>query len=304
MSRTVLITGAAGFAGRAMCCCLSSIGQELKVIAVDMLQNTDCPCDRFCLAECADAEKIKGIIEETKPDFIIHLAGTFGSGDVQSIYRTNVLSMTALLEAMRLIVPSSVFVSAGSAAEYGKIKADNLPVTEDNLCSPVMPYGLSKYLATQIAQYYHRVHSLCTMVVRPFQLIGKGVTDRLAPGAFARRLLDAKRAGLSEIQVGNLDSSRDFMDIQDAVRAIWMLCEKPAPGEIFNLCSGWPVKMGELLALMQTVLGTDIRPVVENAYLRGNADVDMVYGSYEKIKKHCGWTPQTPLEQSVKDLLS
>jgi GDP-4-dehydro-6-deoxy-D-mannose reductase len=302
MSQTVLLSGAAGFAGRYMCQHLRSVAEELKIIGIDTQQCIESYCNTAYVADIADAEKMRVVMEQVKPQYIIHLAGTFGAGDVQSIYRINVLSMTALLEAMRQVVPSAIFISTGSAAEYGRIKTDSLPVTEETSCNPVMPYGLSKYLATQIATYYHRVHNLCTMTVRPFQLIGKGVTDRLAPGAFARRLLNAKQAGLSEIQVGNLDSCRDFLDVRDAVKAMWLLCQNPMPGEIFNLCSGKPVKISELLSLMQQALGTDIRPVTDQCYLRGKSDVDVVYGSYDKIERYCNWRPQITLEESVRNL--
>jgi GDP-4-dehydro-6-deoxy-D-mannose reductase len=302
MVQTALVTGAAGFAGQYMCEYLRSTDRNLRIVSIDMQQNMDCQCDDFYVADITDFEKTKGVIEKEKPDFIIHLAGTFGTGDVQNMYKINILSSTAILEAMRAIIPSAIFIAAGSAAEYGNIEASCLPVTEQHPCRPVMPYGLSKNIATQIAQYYYQVHRLCTMVVRPFQLIGKGVTDRLAPGAFAKRLIEAKKNNAKIISVGNLESSRDFLDIRDAVKGLWLLCENPVPGQVFNLCSGKPVKMGELLELMLSVLEADIRPVTDPSYLRGKSDVSVVYGSFKKIKGHCGWEPQKSLEQSIWEM--
>ena len=302
MTQTVLVTGAAGFAGQYMCQYVRSIGQGPKIVGLDIQQNLDCKCDDYYVTDITDAEKTKAIIEKTKPKFIVHLAGTFGASDVQSIYKVNVLSITAILEAMRAITPSSIFIAAGSAAEYGNIETSCLPVTEQHPCHPVTPYGLSKYMTTQIAAYYHRVHGLCTMTVRPFQLIGKGVTDRLAPGAFLRRLIEARENNVETINVGNLESSRDFLGIHDAVRALWLLCQKPAPGKVFNLCSGKPVKMRDLLELMIRISGRDIQPVTDQSYLRGKADVSIVYGSFKKIEDHCGWEPKKSLTQSVQEM--
>jgi GDP-4-dehydro-6-deoxy-D-mannose reductase len=191
---------------------------------------------------------------------------------------------------------------AGSAAEYGKIKAEQLPVTETMPCQPVTVYGLSKLLATQVSLYYHRVHGLNVMIVRPFQLIGKGVTSRLAPGAFAEQL---KRAILDKsniIKVGNLETSRDFLDVHDAVKAIWMLCQKSSAGQIFNLCSGKPVKINDLLNMMIGNCGQHLKIEIDPSRLRGTSDVSTVYGSFEKIKQHCGWCPKRCLADSISDM--
>jgi len=300
MKHSVLITGAGGFVGKYLCRYLRTLPDNFNIAGIDLHDDMAGTYDSFYTDDLQDAGYVKNIIEEVKPRYVIHLAGTFGTEDTQQIFRVNVFSMMTLLDAILTVAPDVVFITAGSAAEYGSIDQENLPVTEENPCNPVTPYGLSKYLATTISQHYCRVHHLCTMIVRPFQLIGKSVTDRLAPGAFVKRLLEAKQAGISEIQVGNLESSRDFLDVQDAVRAIWMLCEKPKPGEIFNLCSGKPVKMRDLLDLMIQVLGIQITPRTKQNFLRGNADVSVIYGSYEKIKNHCGWEPETPLEEGIE----
>lgn len=303
MKQTVLITGACGFAGRAMCDYLRSVQPDLKLIGIDLATPPEGSYDSFCQTDVSDFDQIRKPIQEHRPDYILHFAGSFGTEESMQIYRVNVLSAATLLEAVRQWTPRAVFIAVGSAAEYGQVKSSDLPVQELLECHPVSPYGLSKYLATLTVRYYAQVHALRAMVVRPFQLLGKRVTDRLAPGAFAKRLREAVQEGKQEISVGNLESSRDFLDIQDAVRAIWMLCEKPAPGEIFNLCSGQPVRMKDLLDLMIRITGQDIHPTTDSAYIRGQADVNVVYGSFSKIREHCGWQPQVRLQQSIKVML-
>lgn len=303
MNKKVLITGISGFAGRHMAAYLQALDPASAIIGVDLQRQEDCPCDRFYGIDLSDANGVQDLFKRESPDYVIHLAGVFGTDNVSLTYRINVLSAVALLESIRQFAPEAIFITAGSAAEYGRVESCDMPITEAAPCNPVTPYGQSKYLATSTAQYYFRVHNLCTMVVRPFQLIGKGVTDRLAPGAFAKRLTDAVQAGKKEILVGNLESSRDFLDIHDAVRAIWMLCENPKPGDVFNLCSGTPVKMQALFDLMTEVIGTPIQPVTESTYLRGKADVNVVYGSYKKLKSHCGWVPLIKLDESVSTMV-
>ncbi len=243
------------------------------------------------------------MVREIRPDYIINLVGTFRSEDAESIYRSNVLSVTSILEAARKYSPRAKIITSGSAAEYGRVDSSRMPITEETPSLPVMLYGLSKQMATQAALYYARVHSMCVMVVRPFQIIGNGVSDRTAPGAFAKQLKMLLAEGKKVIQTGNLESSRDFIDVHDVVKAIWMLCEKPMPGEIFNLCSGSPVCIRDLLEMMIKESGAQLKVEIDPVRLRGKADVSQIYGSYQKLHRHCGWCPTISLRESVKMML-
>lgn len=303
MQKQALITGPCGFAGRHMCEYLAGLPERPKIIGIDVLDTPPRSCDSFYKADISSAEDVREIIKLTKPDFIIHLAGTFGKDDHTEIYKVNALSIMALLEAARQYVPDVVMIAVGSAAEYGRIKPDQLPVDEQTPCEPVTPYGLSKHLATQLTLYYHRVHHIRVMTVRPFQLIGKGINASLAPGAFAKQLKQTITKGSKVIKVGNLDTYRDFLDIHDAVEAIWALCQKPAPGEIYNLCSGKPTKMADLLQTMIDLCSADVNIEVDQSLLHRRVDVSKVYGSYQKIRDHCGWQPKRSLLQSLKVML-
>ena len=303
MTKQVLITGASGFAGRHMCEYLAAKEHRPRIIGVDISCAPSRACDAFFNADLSSSVEIAKVLEETRPECIIHLAGKFGADDPQAVYRANVLSMSALLESARRFTPGAVIVAAGSAAEWGRVKPEQLPITEATPCQPVTPYGLSKHLAMRIAMYYHRVHNTCVMTVRPFQLIGEGVPAQLAPGAFAEQLKRTLQERSRIIRVGNLETYRDFLDVRDAVRAIWMLCEKPAAGESFNLCSGKPTKMGELLQMMIKSCGVDISIEVDPGRLRGGAEIERTYGSFEKLKAHSTWEPRIDLEQSVRDML-
>jgi len=285
-----------------MCNYLDCLQHRPKIIGVDIKDAAPANCDSFYKMDLSSADNVAELIKQSKPDYIIHLAGAFDTKGPQEIYKVNVLSITTLLEAACKHVPDIVMVATGSAAEYGRVESHQLPVDEQTLCKPVTLYGMSKQLATQIALYYHRVHNICVMVVRPFQLIGKGVTSRLVPGAFAEQLKQTIAKGSKVIKVGNLESSRDFLCIHDAVKAIWALCQNPAPGEIFNLCSGKPTKISYLLQTMIDHCQVDVKIEVDSSRLRGNADVPQIFGSYQKLKNHCGWSPKRTLEDSIAEM--
>jgi len=300
MPKQILVTGAAGFWGRFTCEYLVGLGETIEVTGTDIFKPDKVCCNKFVVTDMLCAEAVENLVKQSMPDYVIHLAGTYGDETAFDVYKVNVLSVIALLEAVRKYAPDAVVIIAGSAAEYGRIEPGQLPVDEQTLCSPVTHYGMSKKLASQVALYYHDVYKIGTMVIRPFQLIGKGVTARLAPGAFAKRLQKAVVEGSKVIKVGNLDSSRDFLDVRDAVEAVWMLCRKPAGGEMFNLCSGKPTKIYDLLQEMIKCCGAPIKVEVDATLLRGQADVSVMYGSYQKIMNHCGWRPKISLSQSIQ----
>jgi GDP-4-dehydro-6-deoxy-D-mannose reductase len=303
MRKQALITGPCGFVGRHMCDYLASLPERPRVIGIDIADTPPSNCDCFYKTDLSCSEHVEKIVKETVPDFIINLAGTFNKDDHIQLHRVNVLSLISLLEAARQYVPRVVMITAGSAAEYGRIQPEQLPVDEQTPCEPVTTYGLTKHLATQIALYYHRTHNICTMVLRPFQLIGRGVNTTLAPGSFAKQLRETVDKGSNIIAVGNLDSYRDFLDVRDAVAAIWALCQNPAAGEIYNLCSGKPTKIADLLQAMIGLRGTDVRIEVDPSRLRGRAEVPEVYGSYQKLRKQCGWKPKISLLESLQTMI-
>ncbi|MFC1792125.1 NAD-dependent epimerase/dehydratase family protein [Planctomycetota bacterium] len=303
MRKSILITGICGFAGRHMCDFLAGLSERPKIIGADIIGTQPDHCDAFFKADLTSPKETEHILRETLPDFIIHFAGTFNAENIQEMFKANVLSIITLLEAARECVPYAVIIAAGSAAEYGAIEPDQLPVDEQTPCRPVTYYGLSKQSATQTALYYHRIHKISTMVVRPFQLIGPGLTPKLAPGAFAQKLKELRTTGLKTFQVGNLESWRDFLDVYDAAEAIWALCQNPAPGEIFNLCSGEPTKIADLLQMMIDYSSTEVEIEIDPSRMRGRNDVTKVYGSYQKIRNHCGWEPKRSLSQTLKAML-
>ena len=300
MALSVLITGASGFAGRHVCALIGAQPDRPRVYGVDVVEPSHQNCDWFCMADVSDGNAVAEVVKRTAPDYIVHLAGVFGARDTQEIFRTNILSMTALMEAVRKHSPHAVVVAAGSAAEYGVASEDLMPIVESMPCFPASPYGLSKLVATEIALHYFRAYGVQVSIVRPFQLLGKGISPRLAPGAFAAKLTEAIAAGREMIYVGNLDSTRDFVDVDDFAEAIWALCLCPAPGEVFNVCSGDGVRIGSLLEDMIKASGAKVSWERDPTRIRGQADVSVMVGDFRKIEGHCGWRPNRDLQQSIK----
>jgi GDP-4-dehydro-6-deoxy-D-mannose reductase len=300
--KTFLITGANGFWGSHLSSYLLQKYPDLEIVGVDREIYSSNSDIKLLEVDLANYKKVAEVINFIKPNYVIHLAGVFGSYNDTTVLNSNYTMTINLLYSLKNSSKDCIFISAGSAAEYGYVNKKHLPITEDVKAKPASDYGFAKLISTQSCLYFKKKYQLCTMVVRPFQLIGKGISDRLVVGAFTNQLIEAGHKGENIIKVGNLESSRDFLDVKDACRAISLLCENPAPGEIFNICSANPIKIVELLDCMKKQINKEIVIRTDPDKLKRQSDVSVVYGSYDKINQHCNWEPEFSLQESVEQL--
>lgn len=299
MTRTVVVTGGCGFWGRHLRARLRE-RPSTRVLSWDLVAPTDDEGDALDLAVPADVE---AAMARHRPDAIVHLAGSFAATRLDEAIHANLLPLVAVLAAARRDCPDALIISAGSAAEYGPTPPGTDLVSEDQPSRPATPYGLAKHLATETALYHHRTHGTTITVLRPFQLIGPGLSPRLAPAAFAERLAAVRHRG-GDLTVGRLDSVRDFLDVRDACDAVLALLDSPAPGRVFNLCSGNAVTMEQLLKTMMTVADLSPRVVVDPALSGERVDVSRMVGDPSQLRAHCGWHAHRTLSDAVRYLMT
>ena len=140
-----------------------------------------------------------------------------------------------------------------------------------------------------------RVHT-----VRPFQFIG----PRKYPDAcshFARGIIAVERGELSEVRVGNLDAVRDYLDVHDGVRAMWLIARAAQPGDVFNICSGTGRPLREILRMLMTIAGVNA-PVIEDPQRLRPLDVPVVVGDNTRLRR-LGWEPAIAIKQTLADIL-
>ena len=114
------------------------------------------------------------------------------------------------------------------------------------------------------------------------------------PGFVVNDLCRAATEGKTQITVGNPKIRRDFTDVRDACRAYHLLMTKGSPGEVYNVCSGKTVSIGEIAARLK------LKIKIRKAWRQN--DPLVVYGNNAKLKR-LGWQPQISLDQSLKDTL-
>ncbi len=244
------------------------------------------------------------MLRETQPVLVFHFAGlTPGRPpiDAGALFQSNVLGTFHLLTALQQEAPHATSLLIGSSGLY---RPEREPISEGHGVAPTSDYSRSKLLQEMIAVGIGHEFGLPIVRARTFNLVGPGQPPGLVCSSFARQLAAAE-LGLSEAQVsvGRLDSWRDFTDVRDAVSAYLLLGEKGRPGEVYNVCSGRAVQIGEILDRLLGLARIRVRVVPNSSGPSAPGDIDSQRGRYDKLHAETGWEPRVSLEQSLADLL-
>jgi GDP-4-dehydro-6-deoxy-D-mannose reductase len=244
-------------------------------------------------------KKIDYLVNTVKPDYIINLAGIFGAELLDDLVRVNTGISQKLLEKIiqyRHSIKNVLFI--GSAAEYGNSTC--FPIHEDHPLNPCNFYGLSKVFQTQIARYYFNTFEININIVRPFNIIGTGLSRKLALGAFIEQIKNLPSGGV--IQVGNIHTRRDYIAVEDVVDAYWKILLHGKPGEIYNLCQGMSFPINDLLQEAIKISGKNLSVRINSDLIRKNDILDS-YGDNSKLKSTVPWKVQYNIENSIRNML-
>lgn len=294
-----MITGVSGFSAWHLARRLRRV-ESAWILGLDAVAPTrTVPVDQLAMLDICDKSRMEETLSAARPDFVFHLAG-MQRGDAAAMFQTNTVGTLRLLEALRAAAPEARCLVIGSAAEYGHVPPERLPIIEDEPARPCGAYGASKLAATLLALEYARAYGLRVTVARPFNLVGAGIPPTLVVGALVRRIISAVRSGGREtVKVGNLDTVRDFLDVEDAVDAYVRILETGQVGEIFNLCSGEPTTIRSvvetLLAFAPGKVGVEVDPTLVR-----HGEILASYGHWSKAAEAFGFRPTTPLSEALR----
>jgi GDP-4-dehydro-6-deoxy-D-mannose reductase len=288
---TVLVTGLSGFVGR-------HLAQHLA--AVDL-------ADAAGWIDVRDAGRVNQAIAALRPQAVVHLAAQSSvpasREDPRQTYEVNFLGTLNLLQALRASHFRGRMLYVGSADIYGAVAPADLPITEDCPPRPLNPYAVSKAAAEALCYQWSRDGDFEIVIARPFNHIGPGQSEQFAVSDFARQAA-ACRKGRSpaRLQVGDIDTTRDFTDVRDIVRAYASLLRDGGNGEIYNVCSGTERSLREVIGELSAICGVEMEIEVVPEKLRP-AEQRRMRGSFAKLRRDTGWEPVIPFSRTLRDTL-
>ena len=298
MARVLLIAGSS-FIGQHCARVFSQAGHEVlgtarRIRAGSSLVSLD-------ITRPGDVDRVIGVLQ---PDWIVNCAGSPSSPNPAEHYAVHVQGTLNVLQAAADNGHVPVLLM-GSAAEYGPVPAEELPVQESHLEEPTTFFGASKLAQTQLACVAARELGLSILITRPFNVIGPGLPDSYFAAALTGRLLrqrDEDRRDAFEVR--NAEATRDFVDVRDVARALLMLREATQPergsAEVFNIATGLQTSLLDVAMQMGDLAG-GLNPVAGGeAASRGG--ISRSCGSFAKLHHATGWQPEIPWRQSIVDL--
>lgn len=309
----ILITGITGFIGSHLAEFLLAKGHRIWGTKDwrSPQDNVDGISDKIQLinANMRDQVSLRLALEESRPTVIFHLAADAyvpaSYTHPTSTMETNAIGTICLLEAVRQTGLKSTIIIASSSDVYGKVKKEDIPITEDCPFRPISPYGTSKLAQDMIGYQYSAAYAMRIIRARMFIHTGPRSNPTTSLSSFAKQIAEIesgkKKATLS---VGNLDSLRTFGDVRDLCQALWLLAKKGRTGEAYNIGSTEPLKVGDALDMLigMSTAKDLIKVKVDKRRLRPT-DVVLQIPNTDKMRKETGWRPKIPIETTLKDLL-
>jgi GDP-4-dehydro-6-deoxy-D-mannose reductase len=309
----LLITGITGFVGSHMAEYALAQGAQVFGSARwrSRTENIEHLKDKIQLVECdlRDVASTRRLLEITSPTHVVHLAaqsfvGTSWHSPAETM-STNITSQMNLLEGMRALKLEPRFLAIGTSEEYGLVHPDELPIKETNPLRPLSPYAVSKVAQDMMGFQYFRSYGLPIVRTRAFNHEGPRRGEVFVTSNFAKQVAEIE-AGLRKpvMFVGDLTPRRDYSDVRDIVQGYWMLLDRGEPGEVYNLCSGRPWAIQQVLDfLLDASRVKGITVELDHARLRPS-DVMVLDGDSSKIRKAVGWQVSIPFERTLEDLLA
>lgn len=289
-----LITGLRGFTGAYVARELEAQGYEVYGTAF----GNEALGERVFHVDMCDCASLQHVVEQIQPDVVAHLAAIsfVAHGNVEDIYRINVMGTRNLLESLSLLKkkPHCVLV-ASSANIYGNSQEGVIAETQAPL--PANDYAISKLAMEHIARLW--MDKLPIVITRPFNYAGVGQANNfLIP-----KIISHFKNKASVIELGNLDVARDFNDVRFVAKAYAQLLQTAPKGETYNICSGTSYTLREVIALAEKLAGYKIEVKVNPAFVRAN-EVRILQGDGRKLAALLGDVTTYTLEETLAWMLS
>jgi GDP-4-dehydro-6-deoxy-D-mannose reductase len=293
----ILITGYSGFVGRYLIdeCCRRMPAATLVGVS-NHTPGYPLPAALVAVhADMADAMRMREVVREARPDLIFHLAAQASVAaswaDPAGTLAINAGGAVHLLEALRAEAPGARLVLVGSGEQYGLVPPEENPIGEDHNQQPINPYAVAKTTQDLFGYQYFKAYGLPIVRVRPFNHFGPGQAPSYVVADFARQIALAE-AGQRDrtLRVGNLEARRDFLPVEDVVRAYLGVAERGRAGQAYNVGSGRGRAIGEVLDQLLAFARVPISLQRDSERFRP-IDAPLLVADTTRLRADTGWEP-------------
>ena len=269
--------------------------------------------------ELLEQTNIHRSIEKIKPDEIYNLAAQsfVGTSFEQPVYTGLVdgMAVTYMLEAIRQVNPKIKFYQASTSEMFGKV--EEIPQKETTPFHPRSPYGVAKLYAHWINRNYREGYNFfgCNGILFNHESPLRG--PEFVTRKITMALANIKLGNQEVLELGNLDSQRDWGFAGDYVEGMWMMMQQDKPDD-YVLATGKTNTIRYFVEIAGKELGYDIKWQGENENTIGidkktgktivkvnpkfyrPCEVDLLIGNPEKAEKVLGWKPKVQVEELAK----
>jgi GDP-4-dehydro-6-deoxy-D-mannose reductase len=301
----ILVTGATGFTGVHLIKYLTSLDNiEITCLTRHKIpSNNDIPKISWVKADLLKRDQLFYVISDVKPDYVFHLAG-LNQGSLVDLLAINVVGTKNILDAVYKTNSECHCLVISSSMVYGYSGLISIP--EETVLRPLSEYAVSKAAQEHFSIFHHTINETQITVARSFNLIGPNQNVSSVCGRIIQQVTEIEQGKRNVIDLFETSSSRDFIDVRDAVMGYWALLSHPefehvCAGQVFNIGSGKAFSILEIINLIEKITGEHYRVRLPEISI----PIPILYQQSDNSRIHAatGWKPIIPLQNSLRDML-
>ena len=309
MKQKILITGGCGFIGSHIVEYFHQKNFEIKILDKynfdsykGWLNDYKFKNDiEFQMGDIRDYDFVKSSLQGCEQ--IIHLAALVGIPfsyiSPLAYIKTNIEGTYNVLQASKELNNLTDIIITSTSEVYGSGK--EFPMNENHQLNAQSPYSATKISADSISLSFYRSYDLPITILRPFNNYGPRQSNRAVIPALVSQFYNDSKF----IEVGNIDTSRDFTYVTDTAKAYFSILGKKKYGEIFNISSGNEISIEELINKISSI--TNISKEIRSSEIRkrpSKSEVKRLLGNSNKFKMLTGWKTSISLEEGLLKTVS
>lgn len=313
--KKALITGIGGQDGSYLSEHLINMGYEVHGIVRrhSVAENQDSRINNITgnlktyYGDLTDYPSLQRIMSEVQPDEIYNLGAMSHvriSFDIPSFtIKTNALGVLNMLEIFRTTCPEAKFYQASSSEMFGNSVDDDGVQRLTTPMNPVSPYGCAKVMGYNLVKHYRNAYGLhaCNGILFNHESPRRGIN--FVTNKVVRTAVEIKKGIKDKLELGNMDSYRDWGHSKDYVRAMHMIVNHHTPDE-FIVATGETHSVRDLCQVVFSKLGLDYRDyVVQNPIYMRPEELKYLKGDSSKAREVLGWKPDYTFETMLEEMI-